>query len=97
MQDPIEVSQIVDRIIQLCKEESGPLYLGLMVVFVIVSKLPLGDWARSLFPGQDSESRVSERPLKQYVFPNSENPTIIENLNLMMPPKQEEEDQNDKQ
>ena len=87
MQDPTAGFQLVEKIVQLCKEESGAVYLIAITLVVIVNFLPIRDWASKIFPRQDSELQDSNRPLKQYVFPHSENPTIIENLNLMIPPK----------
>ena len=92
----MEVFQIVDKIVQLCKEESGAVYLVVMSLLVVANFLPIGSWVKGIFSQQEDGSNSSERPMNQYVFPNSENPTFIENLNLMLPPEQKtKEEQND--
>lgn len=95
MQDPLGLFQVAEKIVQLCKNESGALYLVIVAFLVVANFLPLGSWAKKVLSRQDSGSRVSDGQMNQYVFPHSENPTIIHNLNVMLPPEQEIEEEND--
>ena len=92
MQDPTEAFSIVEKIVQLCKQETGAVYLLAILLVVVVNFLPLRDWAGKIFNRGGSTSQHSDKQLNQYVFPHSESPTIIQNLNLMLPPEENREE-----